>query len=80
MINTIASDSVGRSYMMSESVVYLLFDIISTESTETLLRQDALGALQKFSLRRYCQDLMFDLDVIRWLINSISKESQHLSD
>jgi len=23
---------------------------------------------------------MLDLDVIRWLINSISKESQHLSD
>jgi hypothetical protein len=38
--------------MMSESIVYLLFDIVNGEPTETLLRQDALGALQKFSLRR----------------------------
>jgi len=34
------------------------------EKTETLLRQDALGALQKFSLRRGPQDVMLNLNMI----------------
>jgi len=38
---------------------------LKSEHTETLLRQDALGALQKFSLRRRPQDIMIELDVIK---------------
>lgn len=66
LINAMASDSVGRSYLLqNDNIIYLLYQILKNESTETLLRQDALGALQKFSLRREPQDIMIQLDVIK---------------
>jgi len=46
-------------------IIYILNDILKEENNETLLRQDALGALQKFSLRRNPQDIMIELNLIR---------------
>jgi len=58
----------------------MLNDILKTEKNETLLRQDALGALQKFSLRRRPQDIMIQLDVIKWLVYTINLELFNMSD
>lgn len=55
-------------------------DILKYEKNETLLRQDALGALQKFSLRRRPQDIMIQLDVIQWLVYTINLELYSMSD
>jgi len=57
-----------------------LNDILKYEKNETLLRQDALGALQKFSLRRRPQDIMIQLDVIQWLVYTINLELYSMSD
>lgn len=69
LMNAMASDSVGRSYLLqNDNTIFLLFSILKSENSETLLRQDALGALQKFSLRRGPQDIMIELDTIKDLV------------
>lgn len=75
LINAMASDSVGRSYLIqNDNMIFLLNTILKGEKTETLLRQDALGALQKFSLRRKPQDIMIELFLIDELVSLIDKE------
>jgi len=50
------------------------------EKNETLLRQDALGALQKFSLRRHPQDVMLKLNMINYLVNMLGNELDSMSE
>ena len=44
------------------------------------MRQNALGALQKFSLRRDAQTIMIDQDVIQWIIQILKGEQLSLSE
>ena len=53
-INAFSSHYVGRCYLLQrKDIVNILINIIFNEGNQdTSLRQNALGALQKFSLRR----------------------------
>jgi len=50
------------------------------ENNETIIRQDALGALQKFSLRKTPQDLMIKLNIIDYIISVIKNELNIMSE
>lgn len=68
LLNVVASKCVGRSYILSKnSIIHRLTKILFEEEEDTLLRQNALGTLQKLSLRRNAQSIMIDLDMIYWL-------------
>ena len=48
-----ASDYEGRSYLMeSFLLIKTLIEILKREKNDSLIRRNALGALQKLSLRR----------------------------
>ena len=84
LINAMASDYQGRSYLM-ESFLFVktLIDILKREviginvivkiiqKGDSLIRRNALGALQKLSLRRKPQIIMIENDVIRWIVKSL---------
>ena len=54
-INSMASEYLGRTYLIQKkNIVHLLVETLYSEGNQdSYLRQNALGALQKFSLRRH---------------------------
>lgn len=74
LINSLASYALGRSYLLLHPrLLGLLYDILQAEpaSDDTFIRQNALGALQKFSLRRYPQSAMIQIGVVEWVVNRL---------
>jgi len=53
-VNSLASEYLGRSYLLQRNdIVHLLVDTLYAEKQQdTYMRQNALGTLQKFSLRK----------------------------
>ena len=52
-INALASECLGRTYLLQKhDLVEVLVNILHSEESDTSLRQNALGTLQKFSLRK----------------------------
>jgi len=81
LINNIASECIGRTYLlMDDQIVSLLVTTLKGEHEDTSLRQNALGALQKFSLRRNPQSIMIDLDMIKWITDILKNEPDSLTD
>ena len=58
----------------------VLVRILHSEQSDTSLRQNALGTLQKFSLRRKPQTIMIQLDMIKWIAYVLKDEADTLSD
>lgn len=58
----------------------MLLNILKEEIIDSSLRQNTLGALQKFSLRRKPQTRMIELDMINWIVGVLKKENETLSD
>ena len=64
-------------------IVHLLMDTLYSEgSQDTYLRQNALGALQKFSLRKAAQNTMIHCDLVRWIVQclALNGQAQHSPD
>ena len=71
-INCVASECDGRTYLLSQpDLVGSLVQVLKSEETDTLARQNALGALQKFSLRRRAQTMMIEEGLIRWICDTL---------
>ena len=81
-LNALASEFLGRSYLLQRpDIVQILVSALYGEGkNDTYLRQNALGTLQKFSLRKEAQNQMIQYDVIRWIIETIRDEIEQLSD
>jgi hypothetical protein len=65
-VNALASEYLGRCYLLQrKDIVNCLVNLLyGQKDNDTSLRQNALGALQKFSLRRDAQTIMINLNVI----------------
>lgn len=80
-INALASECLGRTYLLQKpDLVEVLVRILHSEHADTSLRQNALGTLQKFSLRKKPQTIMIQLDMIKWIGNVLRNEGDSLSD
>jgi hypothetical protein len=76
-INVLASSSVARSYLLFSMkstgtgaalpIVVELCRVIKGCGNESALMRNALGALQKFSLRKRAQSEMVRRDMVKWL-------------
>jgi hypothetical protein len=74
-INALASECLGRTYLLQKpDLVEVLVRVLHSETSDTSLRQNALGTLQKFSLRRRPQTIMIQLDMIKWIAYVIRNE------
>jgi len=80
-INALASECLGRTYLLQKlDLVEVLVRILHNEQSDSSLRQNALGTLQKFSLRRRPQTIMIQLDMIKWIANILSIDDGSLSE
>nr|XP_008524343.1 PREDICTED: lisH domain-containing protein ARMC9 isoform X4 [Equus przewalskii] len=80
LINAFASLAEGRLYLaQSTKVLRMLEERLKEEDKDIITRENVLGALQKFSLRRPLQTAMIRDGLIFWLID-ILKDPDCLSD
>ncbi|XP_020827819.1 lisH domain-containing protein ARMC9 isoform X3 [Phascolarctos cinereus] len=80
LINAFASLSEGRLYLSQNSkLLRMLEERLKEEDKDPLTRENVLGALQKFSLRRALQSAMIQDGLIFWLIE-VLKDPDCLSD
>lgn len=53
LVNNMASEYQGRSYLLNrQDIVQLLINSMTKDQADSYFRQNVLGALQKFSLRK----------------------------
>ncbi|KAM9664959.1 lisH domain-containing protein ARMC9 isoform 2-T3 [Trichechus inunguis] len=80
LINAFASLAEGRLYLAQNTkVLRMLEERLKEENKDVITRENVLGALQKFSLRRPLQTAMIRDGLIFWLID-ILKDPDCLSD
>ncbi|XP_045875551.1 lisH domain-containing protein ARMC9 isoform X2 [Meles meles] len=80
LINAFASLAEGRLYLAQNTkVLRMLEERLKEEDEDIITRENVLGALQKFSLRRPLQTAMIRDGLIFWLID-ILKDPDCLSD
>jgi len=79
--NHFASFAAGRAYLLSkEGLLDRLCALLLGEPTDSPTRQNALGALQKLSLRRAPQAAMISNGVIDWLVHVLAEDLDALSE
>ncbi|KAG3275493.1 armadillo repeat containing 9, transcript variant X1 [Ictidomys tridecemlineatus] len=80
LVNALASLAEGRLYLAQNTkVLRMLEGRLKEEDKDVITRENILGALQKFSLRRPLQTAMIRDGLIFWLID-ILKDPDCLSD
>ncbi|XP_053453097.1 lisH domain-containing protein ARMC9 isoform X2 [Nycticebus coucang] len=79
LINAFASLAEGRLYLAQNKMVLWMLEGRLKEDKDVITRENVLGALQKFSLRRPLQTAMIQDGLIFWLID-ILKDPDCLSD
>ncbi|CAG9316744.1 ARMC9_2 [Blepharisma stoltei] len=80
-LNVISSESKGRSYLLQkDNLIALLVQILYSEKQDTILRQNALGVLQKLSLRKAAQSIMIELNMLDWLMKILKYDLDNIGD
>nr|XP_048720611.1 lisH domain-containing protein ARMC9 isoform X9 [Caretta caretta] len=80
LINAFASLAEGRLYLsQNPKLLRVLEERLKAEHKDSLTRENVLGALQKFSLRRALQSAMITDGLIFWLVD-VLKDTDCLSD
>jgi hypothetical protein len=68
-MNVLANENKGRTYLLHKpSLIEELVNIMFKQDTDTEIRQNVLGIIQKFTLRSEPQNKLIDLDVIKWIV------------
>ncbi|MCQ2819755.1 MAG: hypothetical protein MJ252_21025 [archaeon] len=81
LMNYIAALARGRSYLLTKvSIIDDIVNVMKAESTDSELRQNCLGTIQKFTLRSVPQNRLIELDVIKFIVDVFTYESNTLSD
>mmetsp|Transcript_40225 Transcript_40225/g.79063 ORF Transcript_40225/g.79063 Transcript_40225/m.79063 type:complete len:779 (+) Transcript_40225:51-2387(+) len=80
LLNALASYRSGRQYLLQQpSLLPMLLQLAKRQQNDNATRQQCIGALQKFSLRRAPQSVMIRTDVISWSVDLLA-EADLLSD
>ena len=81
LINSLANYNIGKNYLLSNNnIIEDIVKLMIAENTDTPLRQNCLGSLQKFSLRNEPQNKLIELNVIHYLIDIFMFQGDILSD
>ena len=81
LVNSLANFNCGRNYLLAKNS--LIEDIVKcmiAEKSDTELRQNCLGAIQKFTLRNQPQNKLIELNVIHYLVDIFTYQYDYLSD
>jgi hypothetical protein len=77
LVNVIASKRRGRSYLLLDAnLIPVLTQIMMKEAQDSCLRQNALGVVQKLSLRKQPQTIMISQGMIPWLVDVLGRSAE----
>ncbi len=77
LINCLASHCAGRTYLLQHrQLISLLAPVLRHEKTDSIARQHALGALQKFSLRRTAQTATIAEGLVPWISSILMQHNR----
>ncbi|XP_062505500.1 lisH domain-containing protein ARMC9-like isoform X3 [Corticium candelabrum] len=80
LFNTFSSLSAGRTYLCQCSrLISVLHEVLVKEESDTAVRQNVLGTLQKLSLRQKLQTEMIREGIIDWLV-TVLQDQESLSN
>ena len=89
-LNSLASESAGRKSELLKydsrnpgnkpELIETLVGLIQKETSDSVMRQNILGILQKLSLRVVVQTRMIELGMIKWIVNVVRNEVGTLSE
>ena len=81
LVNGLANFNKGKNYLLSKSnIIEDIVKCMIAEKKDTEIRQNCLGAIQKFTLRSEPQNKLIELNVIHYLVDIFTNESDSLSD
>lgn len=74
LVNVIATDPHGRGYLLGAAeIVDWLLAVVTRERRDTVTRQNALGALQKLSIRRAAARAAMRRGAVEWLLKLLKE-------
>ena len=81
LINCLASYNKGKNYLlMRNNIIDDIVQCMINEKSDTNLRQNCLGTIQKFTLRTEPQNRLIELNVIHYIVDIFTMEAETLSD
>ena len=81
LFNSISSLASGRSYLsQAPPIVKALLQLMYGEREDSDVRKNALGAVQKLSLRRSFARMMIKNDIVQWVVDNLLTQQDTLSD
>lgn len=81
LFNSISSLASGRSYLtQAPPIVKALLQLMYVEREDNDTRKNALGAVQKLSLRRSFARMMIKNDIVQWIVDNLLSQQDTLSD
>ena len=81
LLNVLTTEYIGRTFIVeNKEIVEQLIKIMKGEAKDSFIRKNCLGAIQKLSLRRSCQDYLIEEDIVKWCVTTACNEKDSLSD
>ena len=81
LFNSISSLASGRSYLsQAPPIVKALLQLMYWEREDSDARKNALGAVQKLSLRRSLARMMIKDNIVQWVVDNLLTQQDTLSD
>ena len=81
LFNSVSSLASGRSYLsQAPPIVKALLRLMYGEREDSDARKNALGAVQKLSLRRSFARMMIKNDIVQWVVDNLLTQQDTLSD
>ena len=81
LFNSISSLASGRNYLsQAPPIVKALLQLMYAEREDSDTLKNALGAVQKLSLRRSVARMMIKNDIVQWIVDNLLSQPDALSD
>lgn len=81
LINTLVLYKTGRDYLSKESkILETVLECVGTENSDSKIRQNGMGILQRMSTRRRIQSKLIDLGTIEALLSMMTSELDNFSE
>ena len=79
--NSVSSLASGRNYLsQAPPIIMALLQLMYNETEDSNARRNALGAVQKLSLRRSVARMMIKNDIVQWIVDNLLTQQDSLSD
>lgn len=81
LANSLCNESKGRNYLLEHKhFIEQIVTILKSQSEENEVRQNCIGIIQKLTLKSAPQTKLIELDIIDWIVETLTKEEEHITE